>query len=201
MPIDFTEQIKSAVSMIDVCHQYGIPVDSGGFACCPFHGEKTGSLKIYPGQRGWYCFGCHKGGDVIDFVGQYFGLDFQKAMLKLNDDFLLGLPINAPMDSEQEKEARRIAYKRRKIKEHHEKVHMALQKAYDKALTDFAELDKDLGNVPSETNLSGLEAIEGPWLYNLVLNGMSDKTAYAMTHIDEAAYNLSKAQAQLFLFE
>ena len=43
---------------------------SGGqyWGCCPFHHEKTPSFKVDPERKLYYCFGCHKGGTVIDFV-------------------------------------------------------------------------------------------------------------------------------------
>lgn len=37
-----------------------------GVACCVFHEEKTPSMKYYQKDNRVYCFGCHKGGDVID---------------------------------------------------------------------------------------------------------------------------------------
>jgi len=38
---------------------------------CPFHAggqEKTPSFTVDPDQKLYYCFGCHKGGGIIDFV-------------------------------------------------------------------------------------------------------------------------------------
>jgi len=38
---------------------------------CPFHAggqEKTPSFTVDPDQKLYYCFGCHKGGSIIDFV-------------------------------------------------------------------------------------------------------------------------------------
>lgn len=46
-----------------------------GFVRCPFHdGDDTGSLKAYDGDRGWHCFGCHRGGTIIDFGAELYGL-------------------------------------------------------------------------------------------------------------------------------
>ena len=83
-------RIKQAISMFDICRLYGIEVMAGDFVTCPFHREKTGSMKVYAGDKGWYCFGCNLGGDVIDFVMKYYGLPFQKAMQCINDEFHLG---------------------------------------------------------------------------------------------------------------
>jgi len=34
---------------------------------CPFHEEKTASFTIFTKDNGFYCFGCHKHGDSLDF--------------------------------------------------------------------------------------------------------------------------------------
>lgn len=53
-------------------------------ACCPMHGEKTPSFFIYPDNT-WYCYGCGKGGDVIKFVQDLDGVDFQTAVRRLSN--------------------------------------------------------------------------------------------------------------------
>lgn len=89
------ERIKEAVDMPGVCEKYGIEVNRTGFAHCPFHGERTASLKVYPEGRGWYCYGCGAGGDVISFVSRLFGLSFSETLSKMNTDFNLDLPLDA----------------------------------------------------------------------------------------------------------
>lgn len=55
------------------------------FAKCPWHTEKSASLKYYPQQNRCYCFGCNKGGDVIDVVRVLFDLSLQDAIKKLTN--------------------------------------------------------------------------------------------------------------------
>lgn len=93
---DFVETVKSAITMQDAALTYGFEPNRSGYILCPIHGEKTPSLKLYENGRGWYCFGCGIGGDVINFVRHIFNLDFRQALLKLNNDFSLGLPIGRP---------------------------------------------------------------------------------------------------------
>lgn len=82
------DDIREAVSMPDLCQRYGLEIDRSGYICCPFHNEKTPSLKVYPGTKGYYCFGCGVGGDVIDFAQKYFNLSSRfDAVKKLNADF------------------------------------------------------------------------------------------------------------------
>ena len=35
---------------------------------CPFHQEKTPSFSVSPSKQRFYCYGCEKGGNAIDFV-------------------------------------------------------------------------------------------------------------------------------------
>ena len=110
----FVQDIKSRISTKEVLRYYGVNINSRGFAKCPFHNEKTASMKVYDGDRGYHCFGCGKNGDIIDFVRDYFGTSFQDAVKKLNDDFSLGLPIGEKLSRNKQRELAKEAYKRRK---------------------------------------------------------------------------------------
>ena len=99
------EQIKQAVPMNKAVEFYGFKLVNGKM-CCPFHSEKTPSFKVYPNDKGWYCFGCGQGGDVISFVQRLFNLDFMYACKKLNDDFSLSLNIGGKRDYYAERKAR-----------------------------------------------------------------------------------------------
>lgn len=48
--------------------------------CCPFHGEKTPSFTIFTDDNHFYCFGCHVGGDSIDFVMKKRGVNLIEAV-------------------------------------------------------------------------------------------------------------------------
>jgi len=82
------ELIKSQLSMRTVVERYGLQVNRGGYILCPFHQERTPSLKIYdePG-RGWHCFGCGSGGSVIDFVARLYQINYRQALLRIAADF------------------------------------------------------------------------------------------------------------------
>ena len=77
--------------MEEAAQRYGFEPNRAGYIRCPFHREKTASLKIYPGQGGWHCFGCCAGGSVIDFVMALYGISFPQALVRLSADFGLGL--------------------------------------------------------------------------------------------------------------
>ena len=95
---DAAEYVKNNLSMRDVAERYGLKSNRAGFISCPFHGDKTPSLKIYKDVgKGWHCFGCGKGGSVVDFVMEMFGLKFQQAIMRIDVDFALNLPLERKM--------------------------------------------------------------------------------------------------------
>ena len=53
------------------------------WACCPLHGEKTPSFSVSPDKQLFYCFGCHAGGTVIQFVMDMERLTFYEAVQQL----------------------------------------------------------------------------------------------------------------------
>ena len=86
------DEIRERLTMRQVVEFYGFEVNRGGFITCPFHsGDNSPSLKIYPGNRGFHCFGCGAHGDVITFVMKYLNLSFAQAVIRLSSDFHLGL--------------------------------------------------------------------------------------------------------------
>ena len=134
------QEVKSLVSMQEAARAYGLEVNPHGFACCPFHREKTASFKVYKGDRGWHCFGCGESGDVIDFVQKYFGLSFNEAIAKLNDDFHLCLPIRERRTQRQREQDAKRAYKRRKVEEEKRRAVEAAKSAYYDALDRYVVL-------------------------------------------------------------
>jgi hypothetical protein len=53
----------------------GVVVPWHGKIHCPFHDDRTPSLHVYSEpERGWYCYGCGRGGSIYDFAAQLSGL-------------------------------------------------------------------------------------------------------------------------------
>ena len=67
---DALKLIKDSVSIYDVLSCYNLSTNRSGFVVCPFHAEKTASMKIYGKTNTYKCFGCGAFGDVIDFVAK-----------------------------------------------------------------------------------------------------------------------------------
>ena len=104
---DVFQEVRGKLTTLDVARHYGLEVNRAGFCCCPFHHEKTASMKLYPGEKGFYCFGCHTGGDVISFAGRLLGLEPMAAVERLNADFGLALPLHRQPTQAERQEAQR----------------------------------------------------------------------------------------------
>jgi len=142
--MNIADEIKRRVTTRQVCETYGIPVNSSGFACCVAHAEKTPSMKVYDGDRGFHCFGCGVGGDVIDFTRILFNISFLEAIQKLNDDFSLGI---CPTKELSDREKIAIAcenFERKKELEKRNKEVARLEAEYWKAFEEWKQYDEDL---------------------------------------------------------
>ena len=84
-------EIKEQVTARDVAERYGYRVSRNGMMRCPFHDDKTPSMKI---DRNFICFGCQEKGDVIRFTEKLFDLKPYDAAQKLIADF--GLTVTVP---------------------------------------------------------------------------------------------------------
>lgn len=54
---------------------------------CPFHDDHEASLSVKTDKGIWKCWACDKGGNIINFTREYFGLGFVDACKKLSDDY------------------------------------------------------------------------------------------------------------------
>jgi DNA primase len=69
--------------IIDTLRAEGIGFRQRGrlyWALCPFHSEKTASMKIDPDRQTFHCFGCGAHGDAIAFIQRRHCLDFRSAL-------------------------------------------------------------------------------------------------------------------------
>ena len=54
----------------------GREVGRDGKLVCSFHEDRTPSLHVYDTpERGWTCFGCSRGGSIIDFGAALYGIE------------------------------------------------------------------------------------------------------------------------------
>ena len=184
--MNYSHEIKNAVTMREVCNAYGLDINSGGFARCPFHqGDNSPSMKIYPGNRGFHCFACGAGSSVIDFVMKYFNLSFIDAERKLNDDFGLALPIDGELSDRKKKQAERTAKNRADRQKSVKEQHRRLKATYEKALDDYTRTEK----TKREAAPSGPD------------DEISDEYIKACQRLPKVAYDLGEAESRLREFE
>lgn len=88
-------EVLEKVNFTELMSDYGIHLEIKGkraWCCCPFHQEKTPSFSIDLEKNLWYCFGCEKGGNVINFVMEKENLSFPLAVRKLLGKIGISLP-------------------------------------------------------------------------------------------------------------
>ena len=103
---DILDQVCSANDIVDVIGQ-DVPLKRSGSSyvgLCPFHNEKTPSFSVSRQKQMYYCFGCHRGGNVITYIEEYNNMGFLEAVKYLADRAGIRLPEQEV--SEEEKRAR-----------------------------------------------------------------------------------------------
>ena len=76
------DRIYAAANIVDIIGEY-VTLKRKGVnyqACCPFHNEKTPSFHVLPDKQFYHCFGCKKGGGVVNFVMEMEGLTYPDAI-------------------------------------------------------------------------------------------------------------------------
>lgn len=81
-PQNFLDELIARSDIVDVVGNYVHLTKKGSnlFGLCPFHSEKTGSFSVAPDKQIYYCFGCKKGGGVVNFVMDEENLSFPDAV-------------------------------------------------------------------------------------------------------------------------
>ena len=81
-PPAFLDELSARNPIEDVVGQYVSLTRKGGnlFGLCPFHSEKTASFSVAPDKGIYYCFGCHKGGGVVNFIMEIENLSYPDAV-------------------------------------------------------------------------------------------------------------------------
>ncbi|MET0018253.1 DNA primase [Oscillibacter sp.] len=81
-PQNFLDELTARSDIVDVVGSYVQLARKGAnfFGLCPFHSEKTGSFSVSPDKQIFYCFGCKRGGGVINFIMEEENLSFPDAV-------------------------------------------------------------------------------------------------------------------------
>ncbi len=104
----FIDELKNKNDIVEVVGRYVQLQGRGGnyWGRCPFHHEKTASFSVNPSGQFFYCFGCHKSGDVITFIMEIESLDFNDAVKFLAERVKMPLP-EVKYDDEKIKEQKK----------------------------------------------------------------------------------------------
>ena len=121
------EAVKQAVTTRQVAEAYGLRVNRTGKTNCPFHDDRTPSMKV---DKRFHCFGCGADGDVIDFTEKLYGLDAKSAAEKLAADFQIPY----------EKSKRKEMVKRTVREKSEEQMFQELEAKCFRALSDYFHL-------------------------------------------------------------
>lgn len=80
-----------SVSCVDAATMLGIPLKrtsgSVAWALCPIHGERGHPSLFLSADRGWYCYGCHRGGDAVKLYQDILGMEPLDAARRCANDF------------------------------------------------------------------------------------------------------------------
>ena len=81
-PQSFMDELTARNDIVDVVGSYVTLTSKGGsfWGCCPFHNEKTPSFHVLQDKQIYYCFGCKKGGGVVNFIMEEENLSFPEAV-------------------------------------------------------------------------------------------------------------------------
>lgn len=146
------EEIKSRLSMRQVVEFYGFKMNRKGTCLCPFHNDGHPSMKIY--EKGFYCFTCGAGGDIIKFVAMLLQIGNESAARCLISEF--ALPIKTEGLSYREKRERELRQRERKALDTFTRYAEGVLKFYRRLLCEathnpggkhFAEAFQELSKV------------------------------------------------------
>ena len=127
----FLDELKLKNDIVDVISRY-VRLEQRGssfWGRCPFHHEKTASFSVNASNQFYYCFGCHKSGDVITFIREIESLDFNDAVKFLAERAHIPLP--------------EINYDDKKVKEQKRQKETVLNILRDTALFYVSNLKKE----------------------------------------------------------
>lgn len=138
-----TRTIRETVSALEAGKALGMDIDRNGRCACPIHGGVNKNCKLNRGVRGFHCFKCGAGGDVIDLVRAVNGYGFKQAVEWLNSAFHLALPIDRPISESEAESARTRRERARRARETRECIRRMQTDAYFDAVCLEAALLED----------------------------------------------------------
>ena len=130
-PPSFIDELTARNPIEEVVGQYVTLKRSGAnmFGLCPFHGEKTASFSVAPDKGIYYCFGCHKGGSVINFQMEVEGLSYPDAVRALAKRVGMEVPEDEQYQSRYRQQERLWALHKEAARFFHSQLYAPVGKA------------------------------------------------------------------------
>lgn len=107
------DNFKLANEMLDmeeVALYLGLTVKNHNVSC-PFHNEKTPSMKLF--EKSFFCFGCGATGDTITLVSKMLNVSPYEALKTMNRAFNLGISLGKPISRRIIRERKAISQERK----------------------------------------------------------------------------------------
>lgn len=101
------DDIKQRIDIVDLIGKH-LTLKRGGknyMGLCPFHNEKSPSFTVSKQRQTFYCFGCHKHGDIFDFIQEIEHITFREALERLAP--IAGVQLQAASPEAAKKQERR----------------------------------------------------------------------------------------------
>lgn len=151
----FIDELVARNPIEDVVGQYVSLKRAGAnmFGLCPFHGEKTASFSVAPDKGIYYCFGCHKGGGVINFQMEIEGLSYPDAVRALAKRAGLEVPDDEQYQSRYRQQERLWALHKEAARFFHSKLYepqgaAALSYALNRGMSKATLINFGIGYAP-----------------------------------------------------
>ena len=114
-PSQFLDELIARNDIVDVVSDYVALTKRSGsnmFGLCPFHSEKTPSFSVSPSKQIYHCFGCGKGGSVINFIMEIENLSFPDAVAFLARRVNMTVPDDETPEEVKSRRARMLQLNR-----------------------------------------------------------------------------------------
>ncbi len=105
IPDSILTQIIERIDPIAIVGEYVTLKKKGKnyWGLCPFHTEKTPSFNVSPENGMFYCYGCHKGGSIFNFIMEIEGVSFIEAVKMLAEKAGVTIDVDSRTVSGEEK--------------------------------------------------------------------------------------------------
>ena len=190
-PQAFIDELIARNPIEDVVGQYVTLKRSGSnlFGLCPFHGEKTPSFSVAPDKGIYYCFGCHKGGGVINFQMEIEGLSYPDAVRALAKRVGMTVPEDEQYQSRYHQQERLWALHKEAARFFHSQLYAPVGKA---------ALEYAMGRGMPKSTLTTFGIGYAPDSWDYLVNAMRQKGYTDQELIDSGLVTVSKKNGKIF---